>query len=647
MSYRRSMNYSGSFNDMGRGYQRSQQMQMNPWNNSSEGMNQNSGNYQDNATLLLANNLISNLIRNSNNILPSLLDVNPMPMNQDYGSRRVRPGVPSKMLNRSNMSRQGNRDYGRNRVAKMSGTNNNMGNSRRMKQLKKNAGSVNNRSNKSQNAKRSTDTAKDGKKEKNEDETNAADTDKQNESSDEQNATKTDGENADSPKKNANNEFEGVDKRYFKCHVCKKSMWDGTSFKKHLKGRAHLMMMESLSDSYAIKGQLIRHEIRMAENTRQIETERKRRFGKGQGVNKQSMPVFCAMCDSEFTNTTLTLHRHSSGHLRLKRFLHPKCNSCEEEFPTRIDWDEHRLSTSHIKKISELGIIKLNTEEEEFKDFVEQGEDAGIDMQKYTTASTHELKDEDGEKADNAVKSEGTEEANSAFTDLVEGVDMKGCTFADLPKYDPQVPVGMSFMKEIPCYSCTICHHFLATSEAAAVHMKSLKHYDSFMKIMKKRIVLTQQKETKEAAESSIKSEAELNESKEQTMDEEMLEDKPAETDDKSFNETDASVDIDQTCNENEQMQELEENMDESMEDQKIETKIEKVDDLNNDAPQDDSSQKDNDKQVDKTATTQNINCLKQTENVVANKNATPNTRANIARGRASNRARRGTPRRY
>lgn len=52
------------------------------------------------------------------------------------------------------MSRQGNRDYGRNRVAKMSGTNNNMGNSRRMKQLKKNAGSVNNRSNKSQNAKR-------------------------------------------------------------------------------------------------------------------------------------------------------------------------------------------------------------------------------------------------------------------------------------------------------------------------------------------------------------------------------------------------------------------------------------------------------------------------------------------------------------
>lgn len=67
------------------------------------------------------------------------------------------------------------------------------------------------------------------------------------------------------------------------------------------------------------------------------------------------MPVFCAMCDTEFTNTTLTLHRHSSGHLRLKRFLHPKCISCDQEFPTRIDWDEHLLSTSHIKKISELG----------------------------------------------------------------------------------------------------------------------------------------------------------------------------------------------------------------------------------------------------------------------------------------------------
>lgn len=47
--------------------------------------------------------------------------------------------------------------------------------------------------------------------------------------------------------------------------------------------------MESLSDSYAIKGQLIRHEIRMAENTRQIETERKRRFGKGKIIYRYTL----------------------------------------------------------------------------------------------------------------------------------------------------------------------------------------------------------------------------------------------------------------------------------------------------------------------------------------------------------------------
>lgn len=41
-------------------------------------------------------------------------------------------------------------------------------------------------------------------------------------------------------------------------------------------------------------------------------------------------------------------------------------------------------------------------------------------------------------------------------------------------------------------------------------------------------------------------------------------------------------------------------------------------------------------------------NLNKQNQNSVANKTATPNTRANMAtRGRASNRARRGTPRRY
>lgn len=96
MSYRRGPNYSNSFNELGRGYQRP--MQMNPWNNSSEPRNSNSGNYQENATLLLANNLISNLIRNSNNILPSLLDVNPMPMDQDYGTPRMRQGVPGKVF---------------------------------------------------------------------------------------------------------------------------------------------------------------------------------------------------------------------------------------------------------------------------------------------------------------------------------------------------------------------------------------------------------------------------------------------------------------------------------------------------------------------------------------------------------------------
>lgn len=51
------------------------------------------------------------------------------------------------------MSRQGNRDYSRNRVAKMSGTNN-IGNNKRSKQFKKTPGNLNNRNNKSQPGKR-------------------------------------------------------------------------------------------------------------------------------------------------------------------------------------------------------------------------------------------------------------------------------------------------------------------------------------------------------------------------------------------------------------------------------------------------------------------------------------------------------------
>lgn len=54
------------------------------------------------------------------------------------------------------------------------------------------------------------------------------------------------------------------------------------------------------------------------------------------------------MCDLNFFGT-LSNHRKSEKHQQLKTFLHPRCFACAKEFPSRIEYDEHCLTPSHMK----------------------------------------------------------------------------------------------------------------------------------------------------------------------------------------------------------------------------------------------------------------------------------------------------------
>lgn len=46
-------------------------------------------------------------------------------------------------------------------------------------------------------------------------------------------------------------------------------------------------------------------------------------------------------------------HRRSAGHQKLKRYLHPACNTCRQEMPTRIEFEEHRLTPAHMKVLQD------------------------------------------------------------------------------------------------------------------------------------------------------------------------------------------------------------------------------------------------------------------------------------------------------
>lgn len=56
------------------------------------------------------------------------------------------------------------------------------------------------------------------------------------------------------------------------------------SFENHLRGRAHQLMMDKLDESYKLKVDLMRHELRVAEEQRELSLNNSKRRGKK--VNK-------------------------------------------------------------------------------------------------------------------------------------------------------------------------------------------------------------------------------------------------------------------------------------------------------------------------------------------------------------------------
>lgn len=52
------------------------------------------------------------------------------------------------------------------------------------------------------------------------------------------------------------------------------------SFENHLRGRAHQLMMEKLDESYKLKVDLMRHELRVAEEQRELSLNNSKRRGK-------------------------------------------------------------------------------------------------------------------------------------------------------------------------------------------------------------------------------------------------------------------------------------------------------------------------------------------------------------------------------
>ncbi|XP_034938871.1 zinc finger protein on ecdysone puffs [Chelonus insularis] len=267
--------------------------------------------------------------------------------------------------------------------------------------------------------------------------------------------------------RHAESRYAAVPISHMFCHVCNKHMWDGFSFENHLRGRAHQLMMDKLDESYKLRVDFMRHELKVAEEQRELSLHNSKRRGKKVSVDL-SVREYCTMCDLNFYGT-LSSHRKSEKHQQLKVFLHPRCGPCAKEFPSRIEYDEHCLTPSHMVNAAQTEEqkktkkAKLPKGESEIRSAEDEEKDSGPD------SKTNEKEDE-------------LPENTEYLTDIIEDMNM---TKYKIPSFrycrQNHLGLGASLVKEVQGYHCEKCRRFMLTVDDMNAHLRSITHYRNFV----------------------------------------------------------------------------------------------------------------------------------------------------------------------
>ncbi|XP_067003468.1 zinc finger protein on ecdysone puffs isoform X2 [Anabrus simplex] len=300
--------------------------------------------------------------------------------------------------------------------------------------------------------------------------------------------------------KKSSSRYHGIPDNFFFCHVCKKHMWDDHSFENHLKGRTHLLMMDKLDESYKIKVELMRHELKVAEQQREIEMERIKRQGRKVHM---ALREYCTMCDLHFYGN-IVVHRKNERHQQLKSFLHPKCGPCGKEFASRIEWDHHKLTPLHLRKAAETHKNRQPDSDDEFgiEELIAQGNGDRYSKKDMKVRSKEdeekdilemEKSEKEGEKDEDAKEEEGKEE-NDKGEAKPEGVaedataGAKGNERVRIPKYNPDVAIASNLVKNISGFTCRACRRFFVNEEDSQTHCRTLTHYNNYVTLLKMKL---------------------------------------------------------------------------------------------------------------------------------------------------------------
>lgn len=206
----------------------------------------------------------------------------------------------------------------------------------------------------------------------------------------------------------------------------------------------------------------------------------------------------------------------------MKQFLHPECKMCDTLFHTRLEWDDHKLSSDHLRKVGEqrrqfnpdlkddefelLDVIVIDDTEpaeeipvaskpdmlndQEMKDDDDQDEQA---VQKEPGDNEDTLMETDNEvnqieqtddKEENDVQDETTV-ATEITTNVTTTEETTVVKKDKEEKYNPANVVGRELVVKTGGHVCRICAMFMKNDEEAELHCQTASHYINFTSITK------------------------------------------------------------------------------------------------------------------------------------------------------------------
>ncbi|XP_064086692.1 sarcoplasmic reticulum histidine-rich calcium-binding protein-like isoform X2 [Macrobrachium nipponense] len=268
-------------------------------------------------------------------------------------------------------------------------------------------------------------------------------------------------------------------------------------YKFHLGSEGHKNQLNRLARKHSV----VLRKIRVQQRQEQRDIEEKWKEEKAEEF-KNAVSKFCTTCKLAYkclgsnVSDGLSLHNRSKFHRMQRHYLHPRCSMCRITFPSRMVYEYHIASISHLRvrtaKIDNNGGEGRSDEQDQ------EDDDDVLDLANFMTLDSVGEDDEEVGSEHEEI-TEGLDEVEAAEEGSMRKKSSKGrkCGMgrdndeisidADWEKDnleeddDETEPVGMDYVTRVEAYYCSLCCKYIRGdtslgSRCVQRHCRSFDH---------------------------------------------------------------------------------------------------------------------------------------------------------------------------